>query len=71
MPKMWGKASGEQCDDCLTTLNADEVEDKHCKACGNETVLKDNKHLYFKLSAFQKQIEDLIQASENTWENKQ
>ena len=33
--------------------------DKHCKECGNPTVLRGNKHLYFKLSAFQKQIEDL------------
>lgn len=66
-PKCGGEATGEQCDNCLTTLNADEVEDKHCKECGKPTVLKDNKHLYFKLSAFQKQIEDLIQSSENTW----
>lgn len=66
-PKCGGKASGEQCDDCLTTLNADEVKDKHCKECGEETTLKENKHLYFKLSAFQKQIEDLINSSENTW----
>ena len=66
-PKCGGKATGEQCDDCLTTLNADEVVDKHCKECGEKTVLKGNKHLYFKLSAFQKQIEDLINSSENTW----
>jgi len=66
-PKCGGEATGEQCDSCLTTLNADEVEDKHCKECGKPTIQKDNKHLYFKLTAFQKQIEDLIQASENTW----
>ena len=66
-PKCGGEATGEQCDNCLTTLNADEVEDKHCKECGKPTVLKGNKHLYFKLSAFQKQIEDLIQARETTW----
>ena len=66
-PKCGGEATGEQCDSCLSTLNADEVEDKHCKACGAHTVLKDNKHLYFKLSAFQGQLEDLINSSENTW----
>lgn len=66
-PKCGGEATGEQCDSCLTTLNADEVEDKHCKECGNQTIQKDNKHLYFKLTAFQKQIEDLINSSENTW----
>ena len=66
-PKCGGEATGEQCDSCLTTLNADEVKDKHCKECGNPTVLKGNKHLYFKLSAFQKQIEDLVNSSENTW----
>lgn len=66
-PKCGGSATGEQCDSCLTTLNADEVEDKHCKECGSVTIQKDNKHLYFKLTAFQKQIEELIQASEATW----
>ena len=66
-PKCGGEATGEQCDSCLTTLNADEVKDKHCKACGEDTVQKDNKHLYFKLSAFQKEIDKLITDSEDTW----
>lgn len=65
--KCGGKATGEQCEDCLAALSTDEVEDKHCKECGETAALRDNKHLYLKLSEFQKQIEELINASENTW----
>ena len=57
----------KQCDNCGDSLNASEVLDKHCKNCGNPTVLKPNKHLYFKLTAFDKELQKLIDDNKNRW----
>lgn len=44
----------------MTTFNADELKNKHCKYCGQPVSLHTNKHLYWKLSAFQKDIEEFL-----------
>ena len=62
-----GTAKGDQCDDCLTTLSSQEVKDKICNICGAKPIDKPNKHLYFKLSAFQDLLTDYIKQYENTW----
>ena len=66
-PHCGGKSTGEQCDNCGDSLNASEVLDKHCKNCGNPTVLKPNKHLYFKLTAFNKELQKLIDDNKSRW----
>jgi methionyl-tRNA synthetase len=66
-PHCGGEAKGDQCDKCLLTLTPKEILDKHCKTCGSTTVLRMNKHLYFKLSAFQQIITDLINKNSNKW----
>lgn len=66
-PHCGGHAMGEQCDDCLRPIEPKTLLNKHCKNCGSETIIKKNKHLYFKLSAFQNVIEDLINKREDTW----
>ena len=66
-PKCGGKSTGEQCEDCLVSLDSNQVLDKHCKDCNSETVKKNNKHLYFKLSAFQENLQELINNRQNTW----
>ncbi|MBE7082372.1 MAG: methionine--tRNA ligase [Clostridiales bacterium] len=66
-PHCGGVAKGDQCDSCLATLNAKEVKDKKCSACGTATVEKPNKHLYFKLSAFQDKINALKDANKDVW----
>lgn len=66
-PNCGGNAMGEQCDDCLSPINPSELKDKHCKMCGNSTVTKLNKHLYFKLSAFQEIIEKFVLEHEQDW----
>lgn len=68
-PHCGGTAKGDQCESCNASLSADELIDKKCAYCGNPTVKKDNTHLYFKLSSFQKVIEDLLRKNENTWRN--
>ncbi len=61
------KSSGDQCSVCSAPLNSNEVVDKHCKVCGSETITKDITHLYFKLTAFESDIRDLIEKRSDTW----
>lgn len=66
-PLCGGKAMGEQCDECLSPIDPSKLLDKHCKNCGSDTIIKPNKHLYFKLSAFQNVLEEYINSKEETW----
>ncbi len=66
-PNCGGVSTGDQCDECLASLDSSEVLDKHCKICGSDTVSKDNKHLYFKLTAFEKELQQLIIDRKNLW----
>lgn len=66
-PYCGGQAKGDQCDSCLTTLNAKELLDKHCKTCGSKTIEKDNTHLIFELSKFQDEIQQLVDSSKDKW----
>lgn len=66
-PHCGGESTGEQCDNCSTSFNSDEVLDKHCKECGNSTTMKNNKHLYFKLTAFKDDLQKLIDDSKDAW----
>jgi len=66
-PHCHGRAMGEQCDDCLSPIDPTTLLDKHCKNCNSETIIKKNKHLYFKLSAFQKALEQFVNNHEEIW----
>ena len=66
-PHCGGYAKGDQCDSCLVTLNAKEVLNKECSICKTKTVLKPNTHLYFSLSKFQNDIQNLINEHKNVW----
>ena len=61
------ECNGDQCDHCLTSLESNDVKDKKCKSCKEEVVLKTNKHLYFKLSAFQDVIQNYIEKNKKYW----
>lgn len=66
-PFCGGTAKGDQCDCCDATFNSKELKNKTCKYCGNKVSEKLNRHLYWKLSAFQDQIESLVERSEGIW----
>ena len=66
-PHCGGKSTGDQCDVCGDSLDSSEVLDKHCKTCGSETVMKPNKHLYFRLTAFEKDLQELINQNRDKW----
>lgn len=66
-PHCGGISSGDQCDACGDSLDSAEVLDKHCKKCGSSTIMKKNKHLYFKLTAFKEALQELIDKNKTTW----
>ena len=66
-PHCGSKCDGDQCDNCLSSLETSEVLDKRCKTCGKEPSLKPNKHLYFKLSSFQNNIKSLVDKGKDNW----
>ncbi len=66
-PHCGKESTGDQCEHCTTSLDSSEVLNKHCKTCGSPTVMKNNKHLYFKLPAFQDELQKLIDKNKNIW----
>lgn len=61
------ETKGDQCDNCLHVPTVDELKKGFCIECGNKTIEKDNKNLYIKLSAFQKQIEEHTEKVNHEW----
>ena len=66
-PICHGESTGDQCEDCLASLNSSEVLNKRCKKCNSKTIMKDNKHLYFKLTAFKDDLQKLIDDNKDKW----
>ncbi|MCM1990964.1 methionine--tRNA ligase [Oceanirhabdus seepicola] len=60
-------ARGDQCDYCSKLLAPTELINPVCKNCGESPILRKTKHLYFKLSAFQEDIEKLVKDNKNIW----
>ncbi|MFH1125528.1 MAG: class I tRNA ligase family protein, partial [Candidatus Altiarchaeota archaeon] len=51
---------GDQCEKCGKQLEPHELIDSYCAICRNKPEQKETKHWFFKLSAFDKQLEDWI-----------
>lgn len=56
-PNCGAKARGDQCDQCSAILDPLDLINKRCKLCGNEPVIRETNHLYYKFSSLQKQLE--------------
>lgn len=52
--------SGDECENCSEIIEAEDLLDKKCKLCGNETVVKQTKHLFFSLSSFENDVRRLL-----------
>ncbi len=52
--------SGDECENCSEIIEAEDLLDKRCKLCGNETVVKKTKHLFFSLSSFENDVRRLL-----------
>ena len=61
-------ARGDQCEACGRWLEPEQLLQPKCKICGNAPELRDTRHWYFRLSAFQEKLETW-QASKPEWKN--
>ena len=66
-PECGEETKGDQCDNCLHVPTTEELLEGKCIVCGSKLVKRNNKVLYLKLSAFQKEIEEHTKEVENTW----
>jgi methionyl-tRNA synthetase len=62
----YSNARGDQCDDCGKTLDPEELIDLKCKFCSQSPEMKETEHFFFKLSGFQKALEDYV-ADKDYW----
>lgn len=62
-------ARGDQCDHCGAILDPLDLEDRRCKVCSSEPIAKDEKQLFFKLSAFQEKLEEYLRTRVNWRKN--
>lgn len=61
-------ARGDQCEACGRWLEPEQLVNPKCKICGSTPELRTTKHWYFRLSEFQKQLEDW-HASKPEWKS--
>lgn len=54
-------ARGDQCDYCSNILDPLELKNPCCKICGETPTPEKTEHFYFKLSAFQQEIEEYLE----------
>ena len=66
-PECGHETKGDQCDNCLHVPTVQELCHGKCMTCGSELVKRNNKVLYLKLSAFQKQIEEHTKQVDQSW----
>jgi methionyl-tRNA synthetase len=59
-------ARGDQCESCGRWLEPEQLIGPRCKLCGSAPEMRETKHWFFRLSAFQKQLEEW-QASKRGW----
>lgn len=61
-------ARGDQCESCGRWLEPEQLISPKCKVCGSSPEFRETKHWFFRLSTFQKQLEEW-QASKIDWRN--
>jgi methionyl-tRNA synthetase len=55
-----GNARGDQCDCCGKTIGLDELMDPQCSICGESPEIRESLHLFFRLSHFEKQLDEWL-----------
>lgn len=56
-------ARGDQCDECSTILDPEQLIDPQCKQCGSKPTWKESEHFFLKLTAFEKKLLDFVENS--------
>lgn len=52
---------GDSCEVCGTSYSPKDLKDSYCSICGTTPVLKESKHLFFKLQDFQSQLQSWME----------
>ncbi len=59
---------GDQCDECGSLFDTPtQLSDYHCAVCSSKPEKQQSEHVFFKLSALQGYIEDLLKDKGNKW----
>lgn len=66
-PRCGNTAKADCCDNCGYIPTENDMKHARCRTCGGECVLKDNKVLVFKLSAFQKELQEYLTRYGKNW----
>ena len=61
-------ARGDQCESCGRWLEPEQLVNPRCKICGSTPEMRTTRHWFFRLSEFQKALEEW-QASKDRWKN--
>ena len=59
-PKCGAPARGDQCDECGTVLEPENLEQPVCAVCGKPIQFKTSKHLYIAISKLENELKDLV-----------
>lgn len=62
-------ARGDECDSCGRWLEPSQLIEPRCKICSRKPTLTSTKHWFFKLSLFQKRLQDWIDSKTDWKEN--
>ncbi len=55
---------GDSCEACGTSYSPKDLKNSFCAICGNTPILKESKHLFFKLQDFQPQLEEWLKPTD-------
>lgn len=66
-PNCGAEIKGDECEKCGSLLTIDKVKETKCAICGGNTSYRKTKNLYFKLSNFQNEINDLLTRQRKEW----
>jgi methionyl-tRNA synthetase len=59
---------GDSCEVCGATYSPTDLKDPHCAICGNVPVLKESKHLFFRLQDFQSELKTWLTSGDRVQE---
>ncbi|MGM0845338.1 MAG: methionine--tRNA ligase [Bacillota bacterium] len=66
-PNCGEKARGDQCDGCGQILDPVQLQDKVCKLCHQQPILKETTHFYLALSALGDELKNYAGKRKETW----
>jgi methionyl-tRNA synthetase len=63
----YGRARGDQCEQCGKPLNPQDLLGWRCRLCGQSPHLRETRHYFFRLSAFQEALRAWVRGKEGVW----